>query len=168
MKQVENFDPRDKMFHFVLDQYSCYRRKTGICSLDDITIQELFNCESYIGECNESSIKYCRGMAKLFLDNKFSTPADIYLNKKCGHYCCSGGQHRVCVVAHLLKKGAQVKLNANFTEQEGSCRYCLIQEDYAQKEKRLSILVRILKIGEYKTIRNARQNYEEHECMYIL
>jgi len=36
MKEIKNFDPRGKIFHFVLDQYSCYNRKTGICSLDNI------------------------------------------------------------------------------------------------------------------------------------
>ncbi|WP_252233895.1 hypothetical protein [Clostridium sp. ZS1] len=167
MKQVKKFDPRGKIFQFKLDKYSCYRRKTGICSLENITIEELLKCQSYVGEHDESSIKYCRGMAKLFLDNKFNSPADIYLNKKCEHYCCSGGQHRTCVVAHLLKKGAQVKLNVNFKEQESRCRYCLIQEDYMKKYQELSVLDRIFKIGKYKTISNARKEYEKNECIYF-
>jgi hypothetical protein len=102
--EIQGFDPRGKTFNFRLDAYSCYKRKTGFCSLDNISIDELKNCSSCVHVNGESTIEYCRGMAKLFLDHKFKTPADIYHDSICGHYCCDGGQHRTCVVAHLLKK----------------------------------------------------------------
>lgn len=80
------FDPRGKSFHFCLDKYTCCRCKTGVCSLENISIEELKNSLSYVHAIGESSIEYCRGMAKLFLDVEFSAPARIYLNRQCGHY----------------------------------------------------------------------------------
>lgn len=72
-----NFDPRGKSFNFRLDRYSCYRCSTGKCSLENMNIEELQNSSVCVPAVGESSVEYCRGMAKLFLDGKFTAPAGI-------------------------------------------------------------------------------------------
>lgn len=163
---IENFNPRNKKFHFKLSKYDCYKQKSGVCSLDNITIEELLKFDSKGSEYGESRIQYCRGMAKLFLENKFKAPADIYLNIKCGHYSCSGGQHRTCVVAHLLKKGVSVKLNVNLCENNSVCRYCLMQEEFTKRYKELSLLQKLMKTNNYKRLCEDKVNFQENEFIY--
>lgn len=162
----QKFDPRGKSFHFRLDQYTCYRCKKGVCSLENVSLYELKNSLSCVHVIGEGSIEYCRGMAKLFLDNEFSAPARIYLNRKCGHYSFSDGQHRTCVVARVLQKGAEVLLNAEITEQDCMCRDCLIKVDFAKRENSISRFDKIFRTKKYKDLKHAEKNYENHEFIY--
>ncbi len=162
----QKFDPRGKSFHFCLDQYTCYRCKTGKCSLENISLDELKNSLSCVHVIDESSIEYCRGMAKLFLDNEFSAPASIYINSKCGHYSFSDGQHRTCVVARVLQKGADVVLNAEISEQDFICRECLIKADFAKRENSMNKIDEFFKTRKYRDLKQAEKNYEKHEFIY--
>lgn len=161
-----NFDPRGKSFHFHLDQYSCYRCSTGECSLENMSIDQLQNSLGCVHAIGESSIEYCRGMAKLFMDDKFTSPAIIYLNRGCGHYSFSDGQHRTCVVARILRKGVTVTLNAEIIEQDCICRECLIREDFAKRESRMTWFDRTFKTRQYRDLGRDIKSYEKHEFIY--
>lgn len=161
-----NFDPRGKSFEFRLDQYTCYRCSTGECSLENMSIKELQNSSDCVRAIGESSIEYCRGMAKLFLDGEFTAPARIYLNRKCGHYSVSDGQHRTCVVARILKKGAAVTLNAEIIEQDCICRGCLIRKDFSERESQMTWFDRRFNTRKYRDLWQDIKNYEEHEFIY--
>lgn len=163
---VVNFDPRGKSFEFRLDQYTCYRCDSGECSLDDMSIEELQNSSNCVHIIDESSIKYCRGMAKLFIDGEFTAPASIYLNRDCGHYSISDGQHRTCVVARILKKGAAVTLKANLIEQDCICRDCLMREDFAKRESQLTWFDKIFNTRKCRNLRQDIKDYQEHEFLY--
>ena len=41
MYERKVFDEKGKVFYFRLDQYTCYKCKSGICSLDEISLEEL-------------------------------------------------------------------------------------------------------------------------------
>ena len=161
-----NFDPRGKSFEFRLDQYSCYRCSTGECSLENMSIEALQNSSDCVGVIGESSITYCRGMAKLFLDGEFTAPARIYLNRDCGHYSISDGQHRTCVVAMILNKGAVVTLNAEIIEQDCICRECFMREDFAKRESQLTWFDKTFNTRKYRNLRQDINDYEEHDFLY--
>lgn len=163
---TKGFDPIGKTFHFCLDKYTCFRCKTGICSLENISVEELENSSSCVHAFGESSIEYCRGMAKLFLDNEFTAPATIYLNTECGHYSFADGQHRTCVVARVLQKGRKVTLNAKVIEQNCFCRDCLIKAHYAERENSLKPVDKFFKTKKYRDIKQLEKDYEQHEFMY--
>lgn len=163
---IQGFDPREKTFHFCLDKYTCHRCATGICSLENITLEEIEDAKSCVHAYGESSVEYCIGMAKMFLDNEFTAPANIYLNTTCGHYSFADGQHRTCVVARLLKKGGRVTLNANITEQDCVCRDCLLKKHYAEQEDRLTFFAKLFSSKRYREFKKAEKDYAEHEFTY--
>lgn len=164
-KYIKGFNPRNKTFHFYLDKYSCYRCKTGVCSLDNISLQELKSL-SYIHITGEDKLEYCRGMAKMFIDNLFKTPAEICLNTKCGHYDFSDGQHRTCVAARLLKMGAQVNLDANLYIQNTCCRDCNMKGYFHITENSFTFLDKIFKTKKYRNLINSEAEYKEHALLY--
>jgi len=163
---IQKFDPMGKSFHFRLNEYSCYKCSTGICSLESISLDELKNSESCVGAIGESSIQYCRGMAKLFIDDEFTTPARIQLNTQCGHYTFSDGQHRTCVVARILKKDAKVVLNAEVVEQDCLCRDCLMKAHFEEKESSISKIDKMLKTKKYRNLKQSKEDYDKHEFIY--
>lgn len=165
MNEVD-FDPRGKTFHFRLDKYTCYRCKKRNCSLDNISLDELKGSSSCVHAYDESSIEYCRGMAKLFLDNEFSAAATIYLNTQCGHYSFADGQHRTCVVARVLQKGGDVILKANITIQECMCRHCLLEAYYLEERNCLTWIDRQFKTARYRKIKKSEEDYKHHEFIY--
>lgn len=160
------FDPRGKTFNFRLGQYTCYRCNTGVCSLEGISLEELKNSGSSVGNNRQSSIEYCRGMAKLFLDGEFTSPARIHLNTRCGHYEFSDGQHRTCVVARILQKGAKVVLNAEITEQDYQCRGCFMKAHFKKEESSISKIDKIFKTKKYRNLKQSKENYDKHEFVY--
>lgn len=161
---IQVFDPREKIFEFNLDIYSCYRCYTGECSLENISIEEIESYSStYINAV--ASIEYCREMAKLFLNNKFTAPAIIYYNEKCSHYSFSDGQHRTCVVAHLLRKGARVNLNATITNQKCLCKNCLLTNKYIEEENSFNFIDRYFKTRKYKKHQESKKKFQEHEFL---
>lgn len=162
----QGFDPRGKTFHFRLDQYTCYRCDTGVCSLENISLDELKKSVSCVHAIGESSIEYCRGMAKLFLDDEFPAPARIHLNTQCEHYAFSDGQHRTCVVARMLQKGAEVVLNAEISEQDWICRDCLMKAHFAKIESSISTIDKLFKTKKYRHLKQSKKDYEKHEFIY--
>lgn len=164
MNEIKILNPGGKKIHFSLDKYTCYKRKTGKCSLDNITIEELLEY-THKREYNESSVHYCRSIAKLLLHNKFLKSLDmpnIYYYKKCNHYSCSDGQHRTCITENLFKKGVKVDLNILFEEEDNKCRYCLIQEDFQKRRFNVSIIDKILR-NKITLIEEEKRKYEEVE-----
>ncbi len=113
---LQKFDLRGERFHFYLYKYSCYRCKTGVCSLEDISLDELKNSLSHSHFISESSIEYYRDMAKLFLDGEISAPTRMYLNRECGNYSFPDGQLRTFVFGRVLQKGAEELLNVEIIE----------------------------------------------------
>lgn len=99
-------------------------------------------------------------MAKLFLENKFSAPAEIYYNTECGHYSFANGQHRTCVVAHLLQMGGEVTLNANIYENKYYCGYC-VKQKYLYKKT--PFLKKIKHIKKYIKLNSERKSFENSE-----
>lgn len=162
----QEFDPRGKTFNFRLGQYTCYRCNTGVCSLESISLDELKNSGSCVGAIGQSSIEYCRGMAKLFLDSEFTAPARIQLNTRCGHYTFSDGQHRTCVVARILQKGAEVVLNAEIIEQDYLCRDCFMKAHFEEKESSISKIDKIFKTKKYRNLKQSKEDYDKHEFIY--
>ncbi|MRY42631.1 hypothetical protein GKD46_20825 [Parabacteroides distasonis] len=165
--RIENFDPRGKEFHFKLDKYSCYRCQTGKCSLDNVTLDELYAFNVSNDLPAESSKDYCIGMAKLFLEGEFETPAFIYKDS-CGHYSIDDGQHRTCVVAHLLDKGASVVLNANVKEQDMACYMCGMKEKIKNKEANVTWFDKTLKTKPYRELINIKNSLYDHNFLYKL
>lgn len=165
--KVNKFDPRGKEFHFKLDKYSCYRCKEGNCSLKNISLDELkeYNSSGVIPP--ESSKEYCIGMAKLFLEGEFETPAVIY-KQSCGHYSFSDGQHRTCVVAHLLEKDANVILKADVIEQNILCYVCVMKEKIRSRESKLTLFDKIFKTRRYKELIESKNRLPKHNFIYKL
>jgi len=163
---IKGFNPRGKTFHFCLDEYSCYRCKTGSCSLDNISLEDLKNISPSDHAHRENSVEYCRGMAKLFLDHKFTSPATIFLNMKCGHYDFDDGQHRTCVAARILQKGGQILLNVDLAEQDCVCRDCLMKAHFREQENTLTPIDKLFSTKKCRNFVQSEKEYHRCEFMY--
>lgn len=124
-------DLADKKLSMKLDFYSCFKARTGKCSLDlkdeELNIYDAdgVSC-GYAGKAN-----YCRAMLNAMEEPEkyealFNSPDNTMLSKcACGHYAVSG-QHRICVAKHA---GLAIPIN----EMESSdleCFSCLQLDDY--------------------------------------
>lgn len=97
----------DKAIAFHLDAYSCYKAKTGVCSLD-LTDSEVSKRSEH--EVAEQSVKVTK-CPNIFQDMQSKEKFDsLYvcsgdepklIKMMCGHYECSG-QHRICVAKHVI------------------------------------------------------------------
>lgn len=162
------FDPRGKTFSFRLDEYSCYRCKTGTCSLDNISLDEL-KANFELGKPGKiNDLNYCRGIAGLFLHNMFKVPANILLHSKCGHYSFSDGQHRTCVVGRILQKGGVVTLNFELAEGGDICRSCYFKIRLNQLDSQITIIDKIFKTKLYKERLNLLEKSMKREFLYHL
>ncbi|EGT0692928.1 hypothetical protein QYZ59_16080 [Clostridium perfringens] len=126
MYERKVFDEKGKTFYFRLDQHTCCKCKSGICSLDEISLEELVM--NYKIEENQSnprnSTDYCRTIAGMILRGEFKEPAKIIFNKECGHYSFDDGQHRTCCISKLKDKGVYINKEVLLREEKGDCYYC--------------------------------------------
>ena len=127
--QVVDF--ADKELSMKLDFYSCFKSRTGKCSLD-LTEPELNIYDADNVSCGYSGkATYCREMLEAMkdpekYDSLFNSPDNTMISKcKCGHYFVSG-QHRICVAKH---SGLAIPIN-EITEAPLECYACIEEKDY--------------------------------------
>lgn len=137
-----------------------------MCSLENTSIDELRSISNNFGSINRNSISYCQGIAKLFLDNKFIDPVKIYMNRDCGHYSFSDGQHRTCVVARILRKGAIVTLKAEIHELNCICGKCSTKMNLAERESSITWFDRKFKTRKYTELKRDITLDDDHVFIY--
>lgn len=103
------FNPQGKKFAFKMSD--CYEANgKGKCPIKDKDITIDCNCNRIL--------KY------LEKTNYVQTSEKIEINKNsCGHYTCSSGQHRICIVGNL-NKSIEVQNISDTNKEEDSCCYC--------------------------------------------
>lgn len=168
---MEIFNPGNKTYNFSFDSYSCHKLATGKCSLDDISLDDLSKFENKY-EIDESNENYCRSIAMMVLNDKFTRPAWITFYKPCNHYCFSDGQHRTCCAARLIQKGANVSINAKLeTTEKYICRYCSISKSLERKKhifNDMNPIKRFFKRKEYQRFLEDEHNFSEHDVLWTL
>jgi len=127
--QVVDFS--DKKLSMKLDSYSCYKARTGKCSLDlnddDPSIYDV----DHVRSGDSGNAIYCRNMLKSMtnqeqFDSLFNNPDNTMISKcSCGHYFVSG-QHRICVAKHA---GLAIPIN-EFESSDLECYVCFGEKDY--------------------------------------
>ena len=163
--EVKNFNPRGKHFHFRLNEYSCYKCKYEMCSLDGLSLKDIKEYElTTIRTLQESNKEYCIGIAKLFLQGEFKNPLAVSKNI-CGHYSLGDGQHRVCVVAHLMDKNADIELKAIIKEENIKCYYCGMMDKYNDMASKLTIVQSVFKTKLYREYKDGISNLKEYNIL---
>lgn len=159
--EVISFEPRGKEYSFRLDKYSCYECKTGNCSLNDVSLEEIKNYEFSRSILGESNKEYCIRIAKLFLQGKRK---DILTVSRCicGHYSLDGGQHRLCVAAHLLNKSYNIELNVIIRDDNTKCCYCGMNDEYNNMHEQIRIVDKIFKTKVFKDYIRKSSDFKEH------
>ena len=153
-------------YNFQLDQYTCYRCKTGNCSLNETSLLELYKSTDTFNSKSrdESESDYCKILASNMLRGNFYTKMTIVLFTECGHYDCDDGRHRICIASKLAEKGAILKLPVQVLESEGECSYCSAKRDLNTRYDNLSILDTLFKTPKYrKLIEKMHKLDEEYE-----
>lgn len=150
MERVK-LNPLGKTYYFNFNEYSCYKCKTGLCPLDNMTLDEIRNLQAtdkfYI---DENSEEYCVDLARKMLIYDYSSGVLLYHNTECGHYSLNDGQHRTCIIARLYQKGSNVNFEPYFTTQPCRCSYCVRKEHYINLENNLKFYDKLFKTKKYK------------------
>ncbi len=163
------FDPRGKTYCFHLGDRDCYRKNSGICSLDGFTLKQIRDLDLSSSSTSRAySREYCLGMAKMFLEGTFKAPAAVRHNTVCEHYDFSDGQHRTCVATRLLRLGADIDYFAEVTQHDAICRYCSLNEKYTNQLNSLSKLQLVLKTTKYREIVSAYEQFKSREFLLSL
>ncbi len=163
------FNPLGKYYNFLLGEGVCYKIATGICPLQDKCLEELQIIASERPCRNEHN--YCICLASAILNNTLSLNAHrviLYRYKACGHYSFSDGQHRTCVVAHILQKGGFIDFMVDCNEEDGNCPACRQKVNIIIKHK-LSKFDRIFKTKKYKELQRLLRENENtltYFCSY--
>lgn len=133
--KIINFNPLGKTFNFRLTENTCARCKSGNCPLDLKTISEIENFIYVSDYIKRGSAEYCLDLGKKILNQSLCaiSKIQIYYYKDCNHYHFNDGQHRTCVVAHLMRKNVNIDLPVKYYEVKAKCPYC------RNKEKNLKI-----------------------------
>lgn len=116
LKEEQKFDVTGFKFEFRLDEYTCYLRRKGKCSLD-------FPFNNHSGNNklvshDEGSFDYCRDLYLYMKENPIDniTIAEFC----CGHYSFTDGQHRACIA-----KRKHILIPIEFHEKVSfSCSHC--------------------------------------------
>lgn len=132
INKQETFDPRNKTYCLRMDEYDCFFRKAGKCSLDldaseakrFLEFEESKNAvapetDSYINY-PENSVMYCRLLEQDLLQNGFKHGIMVCSNS-CGHYSVDSGQHRVCIGKRTLMPTIPID---QFDENDSLCCHC--------------------------------------------
>ncbi|MFX3643444.1 MAG: hypothetical protein ACE3L7_33135 [Candidatus Pristimantibacillus sp.] len=125
------FDPRNKRYCFRLDEYDCFYRKTGRCSLT-LNNHELelyastegvqINDESKYHDYPENSVMYCTLLLKSILKDGFTAKDGIVVSSNsCSHYSVDRGQHRSCIGKRVGL--SQIPLDS-YSESNSICNHC--------------------------------------------
>lgn len=115
-KLNKRFRPKGKTFVFNLDEYSCYKLNTGVCSMDCEKNYDLN--DMYV---SENSIQYCPKLAnslKQYGVTNINYPVRVIKNT-CGHYSIEDGQHRLCSASK-----EDLGIDVYIQESEYTCRVC--------------------------------------------
>lgn len=114
---IAQFDPGEKELVMCLDPYCCYKKRTGVCSLDLSESEVLEENTTNFGYAGTS--RYCRELYENFLEKGIQSP--VYISQgSCGHYDIADGQHRLCIAK---KKGLVAP--AHLTEEYDTCNFCV-------------------------------------------
>jgi len=138
--QRTQFDPGEKELVMNLDAYSCYKERTGICSLD---LEEGHVPEKRTANVGYAATSgYCRELYDSILRDGVSCP--VYIEKNgCGHYNIADGQHRLCIAK---KKGFDVP--AYLSEWPEKCHFCIrLKDNIFYKIK--ALFVKQPRVGKY-------------------
>lgn len=123
----------DKAISFRLDAYSCYKVKTGVCSLELTDLEVSNRSEREVAEqCVQ--VTKCPSIfqdmqSKGKFDSLYVCSGDEpkLIKMMCGHYECSG-QHRICVAKH---KNMLFPFSPNaFEESTEKCGACKNEDGY--------------------------------------
>lgn len=122
--KIEQFDPTQQEFCYALTENTCFRIKTGQCSLD-LNYEEFENFISF-EEPSENktlnSVHYCRSLHTSFINEGIHNPIHIASNI-CGHYGFTDGQHRTCIAKSQNIKAIPARISIN---KSSKCRACTI------------------------------------------
>lgn len=144
------FNPLEKYYNFLLEKGNCYKIATGICPLQDKFLEELQIINSERPFRNE--FNYCICLASAILNDTLSHNVNriiLYQHKACGHYSFNNGQHRTCIVAHILQKGGLIDFFVDFKEDYDNCPNCR-QKIKIINEHKLSKFDKIFKTKKFK------------------
>ena len=165
-------DPLVKTYYFKFDEYSCNKCKSGICPLDNLTLDEIRNLQKVDNSCmKENSAEYCTELARRILnfDNDefydFTRSIWLYYNEKCGHYTVEG-QHRTCIIARIYQKGGNVKYRPHFTTQYWQCLHCIYKEHYTKLENSLNFFDKLFKTKKYKEVIEYKKRRQIRSSLY--
>lgn len=124
--KIINFNPLGKTFNFRLTEDTCSRCKSGTCPLDLMSVSEIENFEYNGDYLQRGSAEYCLDLGKKILNQSLNAicKIQVYHYKDCNHYDFNDGQHRTCVVAHLMQKNINIELPVKYYEVKGNCSYC--------------------------------------------
>ncbi len=148
--KIRNIDPTKYTFCFRLDKYDCYGLRKGICSLYLSNEEAKTISQQEEGQFKESSVLYCRNLAKELLDDGYfeneSFQNDMYSIRlqegDCGHYQFTDGQHRTCIAKHLQIHSMYVNFDDAPRDFSLICSACRekIQKEIEDKKVKNKIL----------------------------
>ncbi len=155
------FNPLDKYFNFLLGKGVCYKAATGLCPLQDKSLEELKSLNHKRPLRSEQS--YCIFLASAILNDTLSPNVHrviIFRHKECGHYSFSDGQHRTCIVAHILQKGGNVNFSVDCNVADDFCPTCRRKTEII-KDHKLSTFDKIFKTKKYKELQRLLNENEQ-------
>lgn len=162
--EFKKFNPIEKEFHFRLNEKSCYKCNCGVCSIEDLSIQDIKEYKVSVCISKESEKEYCIKIAKSLL--QYGCEDILHISRfNCGHYSLIEGQHRICIVAHLLYKNANIELNALTKTEDENCYYCVMLKKYNDKLDSINAFQKIFKS---KLLKECTDNIKKLENYHIL
>ena len=120
-----NAIPQCRRLNYELTDGNCYYQKTGMCPLENITLQELKNLQEPTDCVRRNDKRYCLLMAKAMLNGTLREYMPVSIHHfKCGHYFIDDGRHRICITEQLLKNCIDFDLPIKMYEERTKCAQC--------------------------------------------
>ncbi|MEF3304281.1 hypothetical protein [Paenibacillus sp. GYB003] len=114
-----NLDAANEFFDLGLDEFTCFRIRTGVCSLmlSENEFERFLESEAS-RQHDKSSVHYCRHMLTLMRNNG-TPPVRAVRNLTCNHVSLTDGQHRSCI-----SKTMNMTLPTELISQRTYCNSC--------------------------------------------
>lgn len=114
-----NLDAANEFFDLGLDEFDCFKQRTGVCSLmlSENEFEQYAESEAR-RQSDENSVHYCRHMLMLMQKNG-TPPIHAHRNMTCNHISLTDGQHRSCI-----SKTMSMALPAELSSQHTYCSSC--------------------------------------------
>lgn len=118
--------PNSRRLNYEFTDGNCYAKRTGICPLANITLQDIKNTQHHNDCVRRNNRLYCLLMAKAMLNGTLHEymPVSVYFFAKCGHFYIDDGRHRICITEHLNDIGIDYKLPIRIYEERNTCTQC--------------------------------------------